>query len=61
MTLTEREMREISDREKKARSILKGITEIFAMGSGENIDVLDLVESALDYLNENEKYFSAGL
>ncbi|MCD7732998.1 MAG: hypothetical protein LUH56_06110 [Oscillospiraceae bacterium] len=61
MTLTEREMREISDREKKARSTLECITEVFAMGSGENIDVLDLVKVALDYLNENEKYFSAGL
>lgn len=61
MTLTEREIREISDREAKARAVLEGVTEIFEMGSGENINVFDLVKVALDYLNENEKYFSAGL
>ena len=61
MTLTEREIREIRGREAKARAILEGVTNIFEMGSGDNVNVRDLVEAALDYLNENEKYFSAGL
>lgn len=63
MNITEQQMMEVDDNERKARAILKCM--IFALcndaDAGEDINVLGLVESASDYLEKNNKIFSVGL
>ncbi|MCD8376161.1 MAG: hypothetical protein LUD69_04400 [Oscillospiraceae bacterium] len=61
MKLTEQQITEIDDRERKARAILKSLVFALEADAADEINTLGLVEAALDYLNENDKVFSVGL
>lgn len=53
----------VDNNETKARAILQSLVYALEMDAdtGEQINVLGLVEAALDYLEENNKMFSVGL
>ncbi|WP_455505699.1 hypothetical protein [Gemmiger formicilis] len=63
MKITQEQISIIDNNESKARAILKSL--IFALemdaDTGEQINVLDLVEAAADYLDQNNQILSVGL
>lgn len=63
MKLTEQQITTIDKNETKARAILQSLVYALEMDAdtGEQINVLGLVEAALDYLQENNKLLSVGL
>lgn len=63
MKITEQQITTIDNNETKARAILQSLAYALEMDAdtGEQINVLRLVEAALDYLQQNNKIFSVGL
>ncbi|MCD7847540.1 MAG: hypothetical protein LUG49_05890 [Oscillospiraceae bacterium] len=59
--LTEQQIQEVIDREDKVRAILECLRYGLKLDGKDDLDVLDLVEAVLDYLNENYKLFMPGL
>lgn len=61
--MTKEQVIKVDNNETKARAILQSL--VYALetdaDTGEQINVLGLVEAALDYLEENNKMFSVGL
>ena len=61
--MTKEQVIKVDNNETKARAILQSLVYALEMDAdtGELINVLGLVEAALDYLEENNKMFSVGL
>ena len=61
--MTKEQVIKVDNNETKARAILQSLVYALEMDAdiGEQINVLGLVEAALDYLEENNKMFSVGL
>lgn len=61
--MTKEQVIKVDNNETKARAILQSLLYALEMDAdtGEQINVLGLVEAALDYLEENNKMFSVGL
>ena len=61
--MTKEQVIKVDNNETKARAILQSLVYALEMDAdtGEQINVLGLVEAALDYLEENNKIFSVGL
>lgn len=61
--MTKEQVIKVDNNETKARAILQSLVYALEMDAdtGEQINVLGLVEAALDYLEENSKMFSVGL
>lgn len=61
--MTKEQVIKVDNNEIKARAILQSLVYALEMDAdtGEQINVLGLVEAALDYLEENNKMFSVGL
>ena len=61
--MTKEQVIKVDNNETKARAILQRLVYALEMDAdtGEQINVLGLVEAALDYLEENNKMFSVGL
>ena len=61
--MTNEQVIKVDSNETKARAILQSL--VYALetdaDTGEQINVLGLVEAALDYLEENNRMFSVGL
>ena len=60
--MTKEQVIKVDNNETKARAILQSLVYALEMDAdtGEQINVLGLVEAALDYLEENNKMFSVG-
>lgn len=63
MKITEQQITAIDNNNTKAKAILQSLAFALEMDAdtGEQINVLGLVEAALDYLEQNNKMFSVGL
>jgi hypothetical protein len=63
MKITEQQITAIDGNNTKAKAILQSLAYALEMDAdtGEQINVLDLVEAALDYLEQNNQMFSVGL
>ena len=61
--MTKEQVIKVDNNETKARAILQSLVYALEMDAdtGEQINVLGLVDAALDYLEENNKMFSVGL
>ena len=61
--MTKEQVIKVDNNETKARAILQSLVYALEMDAdtGEQINVLGLVEAALYYLEENNKMFSVGL
>lgn len=63
MKITEEQITTLDNNETKARAILESLVFALEMDAdtGEQINVLGLVEAALDYLQQNNKVFQTGM